>query len=81
MELAWEHADVAVVTKEAAKVSTALSYLTSLQRDILLTKPLVALASNIAMDCQTEFENGDALTRWKVALAHIRQGQAAVVER
>jgi len=75
MELEWEHAEVAAVTKEAANVSTALSHLTSLQRDILLAKPLVALANNIAMDCQTEFDDGDALSRWQAALKNIRSGE------
>ena len=74
-ELSWDHTDVASIVLEAGFVSTALSALTSLQRDTLLSKPLVTFANNIAMDCQTEFDNGDALTRWKKALKDIRSTQ------
>jgi hypothetical protein len=76
-ELECESPDVAIITSKAAKVSTALSSVTSQQRDALLSKPLVAFANNIAMDCQTEFDNSNALARWKTSLHEIALQQRA----
>ena len=55
---------VAYVTVCAAKVATALRGMTSLQREAMLADPVVALASNIAFDCEVEFDNEEALARW-----------------
>jgi hypothetical protein len=80
-ELDWPHTDVARIITDAAKVSTALSAMTSVQREALLSNPLVALANTIAMDCETEFDNGDALVRWKATLAQTRQRPSEALDR
>lgn len=55
---------VSCVTAGAAQVATALTGMTSLQRDAMLADPLIALASNIAFDCEAEFDDDEALARW-----------------
>jgi len=62
---------VSCVTASAAKVATALRGMTSLQRDAMLADPLIALASNIAFDCEAEFDNEEAFARWRTAAAII----------
>jgi hypothetical protein len=64
--------DVAAITARAEHAATVLSRLTSLQREVTLSSPLVALANNIAMDCRTVFENDTALARWRAQLVKAR---------
>ena len=63
---------VAHIASRAAKVGSALCSMTSLQRKTMLLQPLVALASNIAFDCEAEFDNAEALQRWTRLAADIQ---------
>lgn len=41
-----------------------LQCLTNLQAQTMLSMPAVALAYNVAMDCEAEFDNEEGLARW-----------------
>ena len=57
----------------AQTVQARLQCLTNLQVQTMLSMPHVALAYNVAMDCEAEFDNEEAFARWRKAAADIER--------
>lgn len=57
-------ATLAAVLTNAKASATALTAMTDTQRQVLLALPAVALAHNVATDCQAEFDNHQVWQRW-----------------
>jgi hypothetical protein len=68
-------ATIGTICRHADMAATCLSELTSLQFRTVLAQPEIALAHNIAADCEAEFDDEDAFARWKGQAQPIEQGR------